>query len=104
VVGHEVAPVVVAEREATGSVSREVAELLADRHAQRLDRLEAGTGLCHVPAEELCVPMLRDTEDPDLAVMDSGDLGGVGRPHDVRRRGDDLALMRIIRLAAWAVG
>src|SRR5215213_2113442 len=64
VVGHEGAAVVVAEREAAGGAGVEMAELPADRHARRLGRLEAGAGLRHVPAEELRVPMLRDTEDP----------------------------------------
>src|SRR5215211_8725977 len=50
-VGHEVAAVVVAECEAAGGTGGEAAELLADRHAEGLDRLEAGAALGHVPAE-----------------------------------------------------
>src|SRR3712207_4760416 len=102
VVGHEVAAVVVAEREAAGGAGGEVAELLADGHAEGLDRLEAGAGLRDVPAEEFGVPVLGDAEQPHLAVPDGGDLGGVGRPHDVRRRGDDVAVMR--GFAALAAG
>jgi hypothetical protein len=103
VVGHEVAAVVVAQRQAAGSAGAEVPELLADGHAERLGRLEAGAGLRHVPAEELGVPVLGDAEDPHLAVLDGGDLGGVDRPHDVRRRGDDVAVMRVVRPAARTV-
>src|SRR3712207_1836738 len=39
-VGHEVAAVVVAQRQAAGGAGAEVAEPLAHRHADRLDRLE----------------------------------------------------------------
>ena len=66
--GHEVAAVVVAEREAAGGAGGEVAELLADRHGERLGGLEAGAALRHVPSEELGVPMLCDAEEPDLAI------------------------------------
>src|SRR3712207_6892601 len=31
---------------------------------------------------------------PMPAVLNRGDLSGVARPHDVRRRGDDMPLMR----------
>jgi hypothetical protein len=48
--------------------------------------------------------MLRDAEDPDLAVLDGGELGGVDRPDDVRRGGDDLALMAALVPAAGAAG
>src|SRR5918992_479312 len=70
------------------------AELLADRHADGLDRLEAGAELRHVPAEQLGVPVLGDAEQPDLAILDGGDLGAVAGPHDVRRRGDDVPVVR----------
>src|SRR5215211_5052903 len=100
VVGHEVAAVVVAEREAAGGACGEVTELLADGHAEGLYGLEAVAGLRDVPAEEFGVPMLGDAEQPHLAVLDGGDLGRVGGPHDVRRRGGDVAVMR--RLAALA--
>src|SRR5215210_6681260 len=94
VVGHEVAAVVVAEREAAGGACGEVTELLADGYAEALYGLEAVAGLRDVPAKEFGVPMLSDAEQPHLAVLDGGDLGGVGRPHDVRRRGDDAAVVR----------
>jgi hypothetical protein len=47
--------------------------------------------------------MLGDAEQPHLAVLDGGDLGGVGRPHDVRRRGDDVAVVRRFAALAGAV-
>ena len=75
VIGHEVAAVVMSQREATGGVGAEVAELLADGHAKRLGGLEAGAGLRHMPAEQFGVPMLGDGEQPDLAVLDGGDQG-----------------------------
>src|SRR5215217_7415996 len=96
-VGHEVAAVVVAECEAAGGTGGEAAELLADRHAEGLDGFEAGAALGHVPAQQFGVPVLGDPEQPDLAVLDGGDLGGVGGPHDVRRLGDDM-------LRVWRVG
>ena len=46
VVGHEVAAVVVAQREAAGGAGAEVAELLADRHADGLGGLVAGADAC----------------------------------------------------------
>src|SRR5215211_6065361 len=99
-VGHEGAAVVVAERQAAGGPGAEVAEPPADRHADGLDRLEAGAALGHVPAEQFGVPVLGDAEQPHLAVLDGGDLGGIGRPHDVRRLDDDAAV--VCRLAAPA--
>src|SRR3712207_841433 len=53
VVGHEVAAVVVAQRDAAGGPGAEVTELLADRHAEGLGGLEAVGGLRHVPTEQL---------------------------------------------------
>src|SRR4029453_7357555 len=92
-VGHEVAAVVVAERQAAGGPGAEVAEppagrpprravpqRRAGRHADRLDRLVAGAPLGHVPAEEFGVPVLGDPEQPHLAVFDRGALGGGARP------------------------
>jgi hypothetical protein len=57
VFGHEVAAVVVAEREAAGSAGGEVAELLADGHGECLRGLEAGAALRDVRAEELGIPV-----------------------------------------------
>ena len=68
-VGHEVAAVVVAQRQAAGGAGAEMAELLAHRHAEGLDRLVAGAMLGHVPAEQLGIPVLDDAEQPDLAVL-----------------------------------
>ena len=103
VLGHEGAAVVVAQLEAAGGVAAEVAELLPDRHADGLERLVAGAALAHVPAESLGVPVLGDGEEPDLAIADSGDLGGIGRPHQVRRVCDDAAVVRLGRAALRAV-
>jgi hypothetical protein len=61
---------IMAQRQAAGGAGGKVAELLADRHAQRLGRFAARAALRHVPAEEFGVPMLRDAEQPDLAVLD----------------------------------
>ena len=91
---------VVAQRQAAGGTGGEAAELLADRHAEGLDGLEAGAALADVPAQQFGVPVLGDAEQPDLAVLDGGDLGGIDRPHDIRRLGDDAAVVR--RLAALA--
>src|SRR3954468_1765508 len=96
-VGHEIAAVVVAQRQAAGSTGAEMDELLAHRHAEGLDRLVAGAVFCHVPAEQIGLPVLGDAEQPDLAVRDGGDLGGVGGPHDVRRFGGDVPLVRRLR-------
>src|SRR3712207_9099255 len=86
VFGHEVAAAIVARRHAAGGAGGEAAELLMDRHAEGLDGFEAGAALGHVPARQFGVPVLGDPEEPDLAVLDGGDLGGIDRPHDVRDR------------------
>src|SRR3712207_4836479 len=74
-----------------------------DRHAEGLDGFEAGAALGHVPARQFGVPVLGDAEEPDLAVLDGGDLGGVDRPHDVRRLGDDMTVMRCLAALTDAV-
>jgi hypothetical protein len=58
VIGHEVAAVIVAEREAARGVGAELSELLADGHGQRLDRLETCSMLGDMPAEHFGVPVL----------------------------------------------
>src|SRR4029450_923112 len=63
-VRHEVAAVVVAERQAAAGPGAEVAELPADRHADGLDRLEAGAALGHVPAGGFGGSVLGDAEQP----------------------------------------
>jgi hypothetical protein len=103
-VGHEGAAVVVAQRQAAGAARAEMAEPLAHRQADGLDRLVAGAALRPVPAGQLGVPVLGDAEQPDLAVLDRGDPGGVGRPHDVRRRGDDVPAVRRAGPGAGPVG
>jgi len=78
----------------------DVAELLAHRHADGLGGLEAGATFGDMPTDQFGIPVFDDAEQPDLAVVHGGDLGGVGRPHHIRRLGDDVALMR--RLGARA--
>src|SRR5208337_1108300 len=100
VIGYEVAAMIVAERKAASGVGGEMAELVADGHAQRLGRFEASSELRDAPADQFGVPVLGDAEQPNLAVLDGGDLGGVDRPHDVGRVSDDLAIMRVAALSA----
>ena len=57
-----------------------------------------------MPTEQLGVPVLGDAEQPDLAVLDGGDLGRVGRPHHVRRLGDDPPIVRRVGARASAMG
>src|SRR5271165_1624903 len=100
VVRHEVAAVIVAQRQAASGAGAEMAELLADRHADGLKSLEAGSAFGDVPAEQFGIPMLDDAEQPDLAILDAGNLGGVSRPHDIRRVGDDVPIVwRIVARA-----
>ena len=56
-----------------------------------------------MPAEQLGIPVLGDAEQPDLAVLDGGDLGGVSGPRHVRRLGDDVPVMRGLGLRAGPV-
>src|SRR3712207_3937387 len=65
-VRHEVAAVVVAERQAAGGAGAEVAELLPHRHAEGLDGLIAAAVLGHMPAEQLGIPVLGNAEQPYL--------------------------------------
>jgi hypothetical protein len=81
-----------------------VAELLPDRHGERLGRLEAGAAFRHMPAEAFGVPVPGDAEQPDLAVLHGGDPGGVDRPHHVRRGGDDLAVVAVLAAGTGAMG
>src|SRR4051812_41509929 len=76
----------------------------AVRYGNRLlDGLVAGAVLGDVPAEQLGVPVLGDAEQPDLAILDGGHLGGVSGPHDVRRGGDNVPLVRRLRPRAGPV-
>jgi hypothetical protein len=61
---------IMAQRQAAGGAGEEMTELLADRHAQRLGRFAARAALRHMPAEEFGVPVLRDAEQPNLAMLD----------------------------------
>ena len=103
VFGHKGAPVVVAQFEAAGGVLAEMTELLADGHAHRLEGLMARAPLAHMPAEGFGIPVLGDGEEPDLAVVDGGDLRGVGRPHHVGRVGDGPSVVRLGRARPGAV-
>jgi hypothetical protein len=87
--------VVVAEHQAAGGIAAEMAELLANGHACRLERLVARAPLGNMPPEGFGVPVLGDGEEPGLAVPDGGNLRGVGRPHHVRRLGNDPAVVRL---------
>lgn len=102
--GHEVAAVAVAVCEASGGRGREMTKMLADGHGERPGGLEASAALRHIPAQKLGVPVCRDAEDPDLAVLDGGNLSGIDRPDDVQRGGDDLPLITALVPTAGAVG
>ena len=96
-VRHEVAAVIMAQRQAAGCAGVDAAELVSHRHADGLKSFEAGPALGDMPTEQFGVPVLGDAEQPDLAVLDGDDLGGVGRPHHVRRLGDDPPIVRRLR-------
>jgi hypothetical protein len=85
--------VVVAQADAAGGIAAGMAELLAHRHAHGLQRLAARAALRDMPAQGLGAPRLDRGEAPDLAVAHGADLRAVGGPHDVRRVGDDLAVV-----------
>src|SRR5271165_2431411 len=97
--GHEGAAMVVAQRDAAGSGGAEMAEDGLDRHADGLGRGVAIAAFADVPAGCLSVPVLDHAEQPDLAVLDGGDLAGVGCPHDIRRIGGDAPGMVV-----WVAG
>lgn len=81
---------VITQRKAAGDAGGEVAELPAEGHAARLGSLETVAGLPHMPAGQSGVRVLCDAEQPDLAVLGGGDLGGIDRSHDDRRGGDNV--------------
>ena len=103
-VRHEVAAVIMPQRQAAGGVGVDAVELVSHRHADGLKSFEAGPTLCDMPPEQLGVPVLGDAEQPDLAVLDGNDLGRVGRPHHVRRLGDDPPIVRRVGARASAMG
>src|SRR5689334_11375284 len=72
----------------------DMAEHFPDRHTDRLDRSVAVTALGDMPAQRFGVPVFDDAEQPDLAILNSDDLGGIARPHQVRCLGNDLPIMR----------
>jgi hypothetical protein len=69
-----------------------------------LKSFEAGPALGDMPTRQLGVPVLGDADQPDLAVLDGGDLGRVGRPHLIRRLGDDPPIVRRVGARASAMG
>ena len=82
------------QRQAAGGAGVDAVELASHRHADGLKSFEAGPALGDMPTEQLGVPVLGDAEQPDLAVLDGGDLGRVGRPHHIRRLGGDPPIVR----------
>ena len=84
-VRHEVAAVIMPQRQAAGGAGVDAVELVSHRHADGLKSFEAGPALGDMPTEQLGVPVLGDAEQPDLAVLDGGDLG-VSRPKGLRLR------------------
>src|SRR3954471_21200019 len=74
-----------------------------DRHTDRLDGSVAIAALGDVPAQRFGVPVLGDAEQPHLAILNGNDLGRIRRPHDVRRVGDDLTVVRRVVTRASAM-
>ena len=103
-VRHEVAAVIMPQRQAAGGAGVDAVELVSHRHADGLKSFEAGPALGDMPTEQLGVPVLGDAEQPDLAVLDGGDLGRVGRPHHIRRLGGDPPIVRRVGARASAMG
>src|SRR5271169_704235 len=103
-VRHEVAAVIMPQRQAAGGAGVDAVELVSHCHADGLKSFEAGPALGDMPTEQLGVPVLGDAEQPDLAVLDGNDLGRVGRPHHVRRLGDDPPIVRRVGARASAMG
>jgi hypothetical protein len=62
-----------------------VAEDIPNRHADRLDGGVAIAALGDVPAQRFGIPVFDDAEQPDLAILDGGDLG-VSRPKEFHLR------------------
>src|SRR5690349_7774621 len=94
VIGEERAAVVMSQCQAPGGAGTDMTEHLAHRHADGLDGGVAVAAFGNVPAEYFGVPVLDHPEQPHLAVLDGGDLSRIDSPHDVRRLGDDLAVVR----------
>ena len=84
-VRHEVAAVIMPQRQAVGGAGVDAVELVSHRQADGLKSFEGGPALGDMPTEQLGVPVLDDAEQPDLAVLDGGDLG-VSRPKGFRLR------------------
>jgi hypothetical protein len=92
-----------AQRHAASGAGADVAEDFPDRHTDGLDRGVAIAALRDMPAQRLGVPVLDNAEQPDLAILDGDDLGRIGRPHQVRRLGDDLPVVRRVVTRASAM-
>src|ERR1700751_1995756 len=93
VIGHEGTAVIVAQREAARDICRDRAEDSLDRQADGLSSGITVADLGDVPSHRFGVPVLDDGEQPDFAVQHRRDLRRVDAPHQVRRVGDDAALM-----------
>src|SRR5437868_3142021 len=94
VFGEERAAVIVAQRHAASGAGADLAEHVPDRHTDGLDGSVAIAALGDMPAERFGVPVLGDAEQPDFAILNGDDLGRIRPPHQVRRRGDDVAIVR----------
>jgi hypothetical protein len=73
--GEERAAVVVSQRHAAGGARTDVAEDIPNRHADGLDGCVSIAALGDVPAQRFGIPVFDDAEQPDLAILDGGDLG-----------------------------
>jgi hypothetical protein len=73
--------------------------------------VDGAIGMAYGVSATTVLLSLGDAEQPDLAVLDGGDPGGIERPrpkvgqrpHDVRRGGGDLALVGVVRPVARPV-
>src|SRR5450756_511787 len=93
VIGHELAPVIVAKRDTPSYTGGGGAERGLDCHADGLSGGVAIADLGDVPSHPFGIPVLEDGEEPDFAVLHGRDLCRVGAPHQVRRVGGDAAVM-----------
>src|SRR3712207_2430026 len=93
---HVVGAMIVAQGEALGHVSLDVAEVAQDGLAHRLERLEAVAGARGMAADALAGAMVDGDEDPGPALFEGHGLGHVGAPHDIHGGGGDGAVMRAL--------
>src|SRR5215210_7292223 len=100
VVAHELATVVVAERQTGGDALAVPVEVLADTLAERLEGLEAGALAGGMDADALGGELVDRDEDRRSTLGGPGG-GGVDPPHRIRAVRDDRAVVRggAVRLA-----